>query len=174
VIGSISQNNSAVPNAIVIMNNESRDSTEDTGRFAFPDVAIVRQDIPHNFTIFHNDGQGDQIPCITERRPAAFYDMRIDFGNINLDNILCPKIKISVSTISTISQDYFKPEKKLDYARIDLLYNTILVRKPSFNNSTDGLWDIVLYLKRPDISNVSRVKYYLRPTFRPSSVTTLD
>ena len=166
VDGVVLQNNSGVRNAEVVMDNNRR-TTDDIGQFVFPFV-LTREDIRHTFIISVVDEKGQKLQCEHKKlhlRPIG------EVANLTfkIENYLCS----SVSTDTIVTQnksEVFTPEATLNYGRIDLLYNSTLIRKPTTDNSKDGLWNVSIYIDGADLSNVSKVKYYLHPTFAPNNV----
>jgi len=168
VRGNVTQNNSGVRDAEVVMDNNIR-FTDDIGRFAFPFV-LSREGIPHTFSISVVDVKGQKLQC--EKKELLLSPIE-DVANLafEIENYQC-STAVSNSLITPYNEsEVFKPEvPPLGYGRIDLLYNSTLIRKPTTANSTDGLWNVSIYIDGPDISNVSKVKYYLHPTFAPNNV----
>jgi hypothetical protein len=178
VTGRISLNNSSVKDIKVTMDNKSKPSafTDSTGTFSFPFVHFNKndEDSRHNFTFFVSSEKTQYLPCDSENRNIiSDDDDKVELGVIYLENELCSKKDLSSTISSAPITDFFKPEKKLEYAKIDLQYNTSLVRKPSRADSMDGLWNIVVYLEGQDLPSISKVVYYLHPTFKPNNVITL-
>jgi hypothetical protein len=164
VRGIVLKNDSGIRNATVVMDN-TRQSTDDTGRFAFPFV-LTREDILHTFTISVANEKGQELQCENKKMRLSPIGGITDL-TFNIENYRCS----NVAPITTHNKsDTFKPEPTLGYGRIDLLYNSTLVRKPTTHTSTDGLWKVSLHIDGADISNVSKVKYYLDRTFAPNNV----
>lgn len=165
--GVVLQNNSGVRNAEVVMDNNRR-TTDDIGQFAFPFV-LPSEDIFHTFIISVVDEKGQKLQC--ENKKLLLNPIG-EVANLTfrIENYLCSSA-VSNDTITTNNRsEIFKPEATLGYGRIDLLYNSTLIRKPTTDNSNDGLWNVSIYIDGPDLSNVSKVKYYLHPTFAPNNV----
>lgn len=165
VRGVILMNNSGVQNVEIIMDDNNRQRTDDIGQFAFPFV-LTREDIAHTFTISIVDEKGQKLQCENKKLRLSPIGEVADL-TFKVENYRCSNV---VPVTASNKSDVFKPESTLGYGAVDLLYNYTLVRQPTTPNSKDGLWDVSIYLDGPDLSNVSKVKYYLHPTFAPNNV----
>jgi hypothetical protein len=168
VRGVILQNNSGVRNAEVVMDNNNRRSTDDIGQFAFPFV-LTREDIPHTFTILVVDEKRQKLQCENKKLLLSPIG-EVASLTFKIENYQCSRA-VSIAPITPYNKsDTFKPEATLGNGSIDLLYTSTLIRNPTNSSTHDGLWKINIYIDGSDLPKVSKVKYYLHPTFAPNNV----
>ena len=173
----------------LVMDNKSVSWPSDTfGQFVFPYISIKTTEsnnIFHQFSFNVTDKQNNIIKCNFTKN--LNFNEGGYMGRINLNEEICPKISNSLGSapfranpmqegtiaIST-NNNSFKLERDQHYAKLDLLYNTSIIRKPTSNASDDGIWNVIAYLDGPELSNVSKVTYLLHPTFKPNDIVTIN
>jgi hypothetical protein len=168
VDGVVLQNNSGVRNAEVVMDNKDNQTSDDIGRFAFPFV-LSREGILHTFTISVVDEKGQKLQCENKKLLLSPIG-EVASLTFKIENYQCSRAVLIAPITPYNKSDIFKPEATLGNGRIDLLYTSTLIREPTTSNGTDGLWKINVYIDGSDLPKVSKVKYYLHPTFAPNNV----
>lgn len=130
--------------------------TDDIGQFVFPYVSFERKLDPLNLTILIVEKYGEQITCKPKRILPASVNDNIDLGTIILNKEICPAANLSdLSSSVTLNpeEDIFANEKRQAFARLDLFYNTILIRKQTNNTSLDGIMGF-RYLMGPILKSI--------------------
>lgn len=186
VIGTIQHNSSSWSGFKITMDNQFiGDDIDDFGTFYILGVNSTTQDHPiHNFTIHDLSKNGQQTPCIVTKPIEPSLEKLVDVGLIQLNKKCHLYLNMGTlsgtSSITPVQYDTFKSEKfntasdenVLYNTHLDLLYNTTLIRKPTSTYSEDGIWKTVIYVDGLDLDKVSKITYYLHPTFKPSNVRT--